>query len=188
MKKLDQLKKLYKQNENGAYIIEVFLDKYIHAFNEWDRAYLEVRDLSPGLIHFLEKCSQDIPFKHDIEIMFAVSERGDLETEKLIIRGIKSGFTYKILKEKDHLSGMVKKILKYFGVSLFFLVTAFSVEPVLPDTLMANTAREGLMIGGWVFLWQAISLFSFNIGSITKKIKEYERFLMSEITFRYEDD
>ncbi|OWZ84623.1 hypothetical protein [Natranaerobius trueperi] len=188
MRKLDQLKNIYRQNEDGAYIIEVFLDRYIHAFNEWDSAYLEVRDLSPGLIHFLERCSHDIPFKYDIEILFTVAEEETIETEKLIIRGVKSYFSYKILKEKENLTNMIRKILKYFGISVFFLIMSFSLEPILPDTLMGNTAREGLMIGGWVFLWQAISLFAFNVSEIKQKINEYKRFLKANIKFRYDPE
>jgi len=188
LQKNNQLKNLYKQNQEGDFVLEAFLDRYIDAFNEWDSAYLEIRDLNPGLLHFLERCSQDIPFKYGIELLFSVSEPREEETEKLIIRGVKANFSYKILREKTDLRLLFRRIKKYFAVAISLLILVFSLDPVMPQTLMARTLKEGMMIGGWVFLWQALSLFSFNRGEIVRKIRHYERFLSSKVSFRYEEE
>ncbi len=184
----NQLKNLYKQNDEGNFILEAFLDRYIDAFNEWDSAYLEIRDLNPGLIHFLERCSKDIPFKYGIELLFTVSEKRKKETEDLISRGVKANFSYKILREKTNLRLLLRRIKKYFAVSITLLLLVFSLDPILPGSLMTRTLKEGMMIGGWVFLWQALSLFSFNRGEIVRQIRHYERFLDSKVSFRYEEE
>ncbi len=184
----EHLKNLYKQNKDGEFIIEVFLDRYIDAFNEWDSAYLEVRDLNPGLIHFLERCSQDIPIRYGIELLFTVSEPKDFETEELIFKGVRANCSYKILRERTNLRLLYRRIKKYFAVSLALLVLVFSLDPILQESLMTRTLKEGMMIGGWVFLWQALSLFSFSRGEIVRKIRHYKRFLESRISFRYEED
>jgi len=188
MRQNEQLKNLYKQNEDGEFVLEAFLDRYVDAFNEWDSAYLEVRDLNPGLIHFLERCSYDIPFKYGIELLFTVSEKREAETEELISRGVRANFSYKILREKTNLRLLIRRIKKYFAVSVTLLFLVFSLDPILPESLMTRTLREGMMIGGWVFLWQALSLFSFNRGDIVRKVRHYERFLESKISFRYEEE
>ncbi len=188
MERHNQLKDLYKQNKDGEFIIEVFLDRYIDAFNEWDSAYLEVRDLNPGLIHFLERCSQDIPFRYGIELLFTVSDPKDNETEELIFRGVRANFSYKILREKTNMRLLYRQIRKYFAVAIILLLLVFSLDPILQESLMTRTLKEGMMIGGWVFLWQALSLFSFNRGGIVRQIRHYKRFLESRISFRYEEE
>jgi hypothetical protein len=45
---------------------------------------------------------------------------------------------------------------------------------------------EGLFIGGWVFLWEAIALFVFKNRDINLQIRRYERFKEAPIKFAYQ--
>ncbi len=186
-KTLEYLKNLYNRNENGDYQIEVFLDKYANAFNEWDSAYLEVRDLNPGLVYFLERCSKDIPFRENVELKFIMHAAPDQSHENLLKKALKANFNYQFLSEKEELKQLYVKILKYFVISMIFLLSTFYLKPTMQYHIISTTLIEGLFIGGWVFLWQAISLFSFEKTGIVNKLKTYKRLLDAGIVFEYHE-
>lgn len=186
MKEFEYLRKVYKENpETGNFVIEVLLETYLYAFNEWDSAYFQRRDLDPDLIRFLESCSSDIPLQYGVELSFSVFSERKEETEKMISNGIKSYFYYSIHSEEVALRDMRAKMAMYVGASISFLVLAFFAGNIPVENVLTITLNEGLYIGGWVFLWEAISLFSFNRSKIYRKIKEYKRFLKAPVYFEY---
>ncbi|MBD2053678.1 hypothetical protein [Leptolyngbya sp. FACHB-60] len=42
---------------------------------------------------------------------------------------------------------------------------------------------EGLFIGGWVFLWEAVSLFFFSNRDLYNRYRTYRRLRNSEVIF-----
>jgi len=44
---------------------------------------------------------------------------------------------------------------------------------------------EGVLIGAWVFMWEAIHLISFQSNEIIGGIRKYHRFLKASIIFTY---
>ncbi|SPF50702.1 conserved hypothetical protein [Candidatus Desulfosporosinus infrequens] len=44
---------------------------------------------------------------------------------------------------------------------------------------------EGLLIGGWVFMWESLHIVSFESQDLLKRNKELARFLKATITFKY---
>lgn len=187
-KNMEYLKEIYSQNENGDFILEVFLDRYTDAFNEWDSAFLDVRDLHPGLVYFLERCSKDIPYNKNIELNFMVSENKDSYNEQVLIKALRANFKYQLLSLQEDLRKLNISIFKYFLISVTLLLLSFALKPDLEFNMLSTTLLEGVIIGGWVFLWQAISLFSFNRPELIEKLKEYNRLLNSKITFSYKSD
>lgn len=184
MKNLEYLNKLYKKNEEGEFIIEVYIDKLLNAFNEWDSSYLEIRELNSSLIYFIERCSNDIPLSQSIELRFIVSQENQ-EQEKVLKEALKANFNYQLHLAKQKLHFLYKKSAKYFAVAILFLLMAFSMKPIFQLNLAGNLLVEGLFIGGWVFLWQSISLFSFESLEVTNKKKIFKRLLNSCVKIEY---
>ncbi len=186
MKESEYLKKVFRENpKTSNLVIEVLLKKCGNAFNEWDSSFVKRRDLDPGLMHYLESCSRDIPFKYGVELSFTVFDERDEEREKMIMEGIVNYFSYSIFSEENLLRDLARKMLVYVAVSISFLVLASFLDSILVINLFTTTLKEGLYIGGWVFLWEAISLLSFNRGKIKGRIKEYRRFLNAPVNFIY---
>lgn len=77
-----------------------------------------------------------------------------------------------------------KKSLIYIMMGLIFL---------LPTVLLKNSdfnlwldmLLQGFFVGGWVFLWEAFSLFFFSSHDLRDKKKRYLRYLDSDIKFKY---
>lgn len=184
MKNIEYLNKLYKKNAKGEFIIEVYIDKLLSAFNEWDSSYLEIRELNSNLIYFIERCSKDIPIGQSIELRFVVSQESE-EQEKVLREALKANFQYQLHLVKQKLDFLYRKSAKYFTIAVIFLVMAFSMKPVFQLNLAGDLLVEGLYIGGWVFLWQSISMFSFESSDVAHKKRIFERLLNSGIVIEY---
>lgn len=71
-------------------------------------------------------------------------------------------------------------------MSFTFLSFAYLLKQHLHMELFKTTVVEGLFIGGWLFLWEAFSLFFFSSQEIRAKLKRYYRFIDGKISFHYE--
>jgi hypothetical protein len=181
------LETIYEEDETtGAYIISVAIDKYTEIFNEWDPAPFRKRALDQDLRYFLEDCSSDIPVKHDVSRHFAVlDETRDPEKETRIKLGLKTYFPFvkKLLKKRIKKS--YETSLLYVLVSFLLLAASFLLRTVLPNGLLFVITVEGLNIGGWVFLWEAISTFIFKNRDAKNKYLQYPRLSHAPILFKY---
>jgi hypothetical protein len=186
MKRVDYLNKLYEKNsETGNYIIEVSLDKYGDLFNEWDNASYKKRDLDPDLSEFLDNCSRDIPLKYGIDICFYLpKEVQNAEKEKIIINRIKTYFSFIVDYESRLLKATYRKISLYIIISFILLSMGYFIT-ASEDNVFWGTLMQGLDVGGWVFLWEAISFFFIKRADNIKRISKYKRFSLAVIFFKY---
>jgi hypothetical protein len=181
------LEKIYERDKaTGAYIISVAIDKYTDIFNEWDPAPFRKRDIDQDLRYFLEDCSSDIPIKNDVTLTFDVlDEARDSEKETRIKSGLKTYFSF----VRNLLERKIKKSyetsLLYVLASFFLLAASFLLRTVTPDGLLFVVTVEGLNIGGWVFLWEAISTFVFKNRDVKSKYLQYRRLSYALVLFNY---
>lgn len=185
----DYFQKIYEKNpETGNYIISVSLDKYTDIFNDWDNAPFRKRDMDPDLAHFLEDCSEDIPIKYKIDIVFYVlKQQRDESIEKILISSFKTYYSFYHTGEVRFLNQTYKKVLHYIAVAFASLTLLSLARSLNSESLFFNTLLEGMEIGAWVFLWEAISIFFFQKGKISDTANKYKRFIESNIYFKYED-
>lgn len=120
-----------------------------------------------------------------MELCFTVVDERDEKREEKIKEGIVNYFSYSIFSEENSLRDLVRKMLVYVAISISFLLLASFLDNILVINLFTTTLKEGLYIGGWVFLWEAISLLSFNRGKIKQRIMDYRRFLHAPVNFVY---
>lgn len=65
---------LYRRNcDTGRIIIDINLGDYLEFFHEWDNSAFRKRDIHPELVQFLDLCSEDIPLRYKLEIVFSIS-------------------------------------------------------------------------------------------------------------------
>src|SRR5512133_1850177 len=180
------LERIYeKDKETGAFIISIALDRYVDVFNELDSAPWRRRDLDHDLRIFLEDCSSDIPLKYDVILQFNVEqERQDPIKEERLKVGLKTYFTFVR-------SGLQKKIRRsnersvVYAVGAFFLLFASYSLAAISSNLLLATLFDVIAIGGWVFLWEAISTFAFQGREALDRYRTYQRFSTAEVRFTY---
>lgn len=160
VRKIDLLKKIYDRNhENGSFLIKVSINRYIDIFNDLDPSPLRKRDLDQDFISYLEDCSSDIPLRYGIELhIFCPAEIRDSVKEDRVRAGIKTYCNLMMLTFKNKLVESYKISAVYMIVFITLMSIAFTIGPKMPVSIITETFLEGVSIGGWVFLWEAIAL------------------------------
>jgi hypothetical protein len=181
------IERIYQRDDDTkAFIISVAIQDYVDIFNELDSAPFRIRDLNHDLRIFLEECSSDIPFKHDITIKFTASrEKQDNEKEEKIKSGLKTYFSNVRNSLKREIRSSYQKSSVYVLAAFFLLLASYSLRPLIFDSIIFTTLVDGVNIGGWVFLWEAISTFTFKSKDIRERYNHYKRFSCAPIRFSY---
>ncbi|AEV29347.1 hypothetical protein SpiGrapes_1537 [Sphaerochaeta pleomorpha str. Grapes] len=186
MKKKLGYESLYRVNPlTNHVIIDIALDYYLEFFHEWDNAAFKKRDMHPDLAKFLDICSSDIPLRRSLDIMFCIKD-GSIDTEKetLIIESFKNYF-----KSQERAEAKKLKRTLLFGSSLFLIAILLLLVYVIDKAqrqsgVLPALFLEGLLIGGWVFMWEALHMFFFESLEPFLRRKEIRRFLQASLLFR----
>ena len=180
------LEKIYERNTlNGNYIIEVALTNFTEIFNDWDHSPYKRKDINPELLAFLKDSIDDIPTKYDVDIGFYLTEETQNEgREDRITSWFKTFYLFYIEIEKSKIRSIINNTAIYIVISIaLFGFSQFNGLRV--NTVINYTLTQIIVVGGWVFMWEAISGLLFNTKVINKLIRNYERLSKAKINFRY---
>jgi hypothetical protein len=188
-KKKSYLKQIYKYDESEkCYVVEVSLETYQELFNEWDAAPTRKKDLNSELIDFIEQAAYEIPMKSKVKISFGIPlDQKDEKLEASSKTAIYHNFKIIIHFINKTLRVNNRKVLTYLSFALSFITLSYLTISFIVDNLGFTIIREGLMIGGWFLMWESFSLFFFDSYEVRNRRKRYQRFLDSDIEFRYID-
>jgi hypothetical protein len=174
-----------KDHETGRYMIEVALRQYEDIFNEWDPSPFRRRDLHPDLTEFLEECSSEISLKHPLSIVFHLStDDHDHTKHEYVTTGLRNHFSFSAHLLRKRLKISHKHSLRNLAIGIAFLLSTTLAQSKISSSLLADVFTQGLFIGGWVFVWEALATVVFADAPIRNKIKEWERFLDAPIIFK----
>jgi hypothetical protein len=184
----DSLDSIYeKDSGNGNYVVEITVETYDDIFKSSGSCILKKKDLNTDVREFIYDCSFDIPLRENIELCFRINgQERDSEREEAIIKGFRNYFNfYKDFYQKL-LGRSYSRIIKYIIASLVLLVCGVLAEENMVDGILSSTIAEGLNIGGWVFLWEAITFLLDGRREIIDEMRKFQRFTRSPIIFSYE--
>jgi hypothetical protein len=175
--------------ETGTTVIDISLDDYMDFFHEWDNASFKKRGMHPELAEFLDRCSEDIPIKKKIEIIFFVeNESKDENKEKLILESYKNHYAFYDRTVKKKIKALFLTAFYMTFISACFIFSHEILSKNLSGTTWTDVFLEGLMVGGWVFLWEAIHFLTFERRDYFHRSKELKRFLQAPIIFNYKEN
>lgn len=186
--KKSYLKSIYKFDElRDTFMLEISIEDYSELFNGWDASPIKKKDIDPELSDYLNTVSSDIPIKENIDIIFIIPKTKKNET--LEHKAQKAFINY--YNANNHflnrlLHSNYKKIFAYILLGFLFITTAYVLKG-LSVTLPFDIIKEGLFIGGWVFLWESFSLFFFVTSESRIKRRQNQRFADTTIRFEYID-
>lgn len=188
MRTIDLLSKIYDRDpETGNFIIKLSINEYTDIFNELDPSPLRRRDVAQPVVDFLDDCSADIPLKYKFELqILCPREIMNEGREHRTMNGLRTFFSYMVLFYKKDLRVLSQKALMYFATSIVLIVVSLYTSARYPSDLFFKTLVEGLSIGGWVFLWEAIVLSFFKSRKIRIKRARYRRLLAAPVSFIYQ--
>lgn len=168
-----------------AYMIEAALDDYADIFNEWDPAPFKRRELDPDLQIYLEGSSNEIAFRYPIEIAFTLPAHKRNEAIEQEVRvGLRNSFNFKLYLLRKEIRTINLLTLRYVLMGFGTLFAAHWLSTPAEAYAVTVVLTEGLFIGGWVFLWEAVSLFFFSNRDIYQRYRTYTRLRDALVIFR----
>ena len=187
MKKSNKYESLYRKNKaTGRVIIDIALDDYLEFFNEWDNSAFKKRDIHGELVEFLDLCSEDIPLRKELEIVFSLSEEEfSPEKEEQIRISYRNYYNSIIRLEKRKTKGYVRNSIFLLLIALTLLTIYGLAIDSENRTIVSRVLHESLLIGGWVFTWEAVHLLFIDIIAPLRRHRELKRLLEAEISFKY---
>lgn len=170
-----------------AYMIEAALDNYADIFNEWDPAPFKRRELNPDLQIYLEGSADEIAFRYPIELIFTLPfHQRDEAIEQDVRMGLRNSFNFKLYLLRKDIKTINLLTLRYVLMGFGTLFVARWLSTPAEAYAITVVLTEGLFIGGWVFLWEAVSLFFFSNRDIHQRYRTYERLRDALVIFREE--
>jgi hypothetical protein len=167
-----------------AYVIEVLLDTYDDVYDEWDPSPFKRRDIEDEFDDFVWDSSQDIPLKHKTKLVLYLPESEKNEQKERILREAYDNFyTFRLIRALKAIKTIQKKILLYLILSVMFLYIGYFYSA--ESGIFMSVLKEGIFIGGWVFLWEVFTLVFITLGESRRDIKHTKRILESKICFVY---
>lgn len=177
---------IYKIDEStNLYMVEVGLDQYSDIFNSWDPAPFKRRELDPDLQVYLEESSNEIPAKYAIELCFTLPQgKRDERIEAETKQGLMNSFMFKryFLKKTIKKTNTQILLCVFLGFVFLWMGTMFSNR--FEGKLLFSLLSDALLIGGWVFLWEAVSLFFFTNRELYERYRLYKRLQGAPVVFR----
>jgi hypothetical protein len=169
----------------NLYMIEIALDNYTDIFNEWDPAPFKRREIDPDLQIYLEGSSNEIPFRHPIELCFTVpQDKWDEQLEQEVRKGLENTFIFKLYLLKRDLRKTNIEMLRNVLLGFLFLWVATVSSKKFEASTLLTILDQGLFIGGWVFLWEAVSLFFFTNQELYHRYRTYKRLQNAPVFFK----
>jgi hypothetical protein len=168
-----------------AYMIEIALDHYTDIFDEWDPAPFKRRSIDPDLELYLEGSSEEIPLRYPVELCFTVlpgSRDEKMEAESR--SGLSNSFVFKMYLLKKELKKTNRQILRWTILGFVFLWLGMILSDKFPYQRLPSLLAEAIIIGGWVFVWEAVSLFFFTDLEIHQRYRTYRRLRNSPVIFQ----
>ncbi len=176
-----------RNKKNGKIKIQVALDVYDDYYHEWDNARYRKRDINPDLYNFIEECFEQIPLKEKIELEFDIAEdTPDSEREKTIKESYSNYFNSELLAQGEGLKSTWFTIAKSIIVAIVLLWGSSVASPLLPENTFTGILIEGMLIGGWVFAWEAIYISAFSLREEKREYKKLMRMKNATVVFTYQ--
>ncbi len=171
----------YDINEDGKSIIKISTNKVEDLYNEFDResSFLK-KDLDEELVEYIIDSVSEIG-KEEFCIKFYFDERVDIKRQNKIKNSIKEYFTYLGELEKRKMSEQIKNSMIFMIIGLVF--TTFALLTGDSENIIVELLSEGMMVAGWVSLWEALATFLIKWLPLTKKLKLFKRVLACDVLF-----
>jgi hypothetical protein len=181
---MDTPKSVYR-TDNGSIVIELVLRNVMQLFNSLDPSPFHEKELDPDAEEYIFNAVLDQPKKIPVKMAIYLPEEAIKDTTReSIILGIHNHFIYKSSVSDRELRRLFERgrlvLVIAMGI-LFMTLLARQALSTLEQDLLVRMAGEGLLIFGWVTLWEPAYIFIYGWWPIVQKRKIYEKITTMEI-------
>ena len=174
----------YDKTANNEIIIKISTNKFENLYEHFDRSSTFLKkDLSKQLVDYIIESVSEISNEKFI-IKFYLEERIEEENILQIEESFDNYFSYLEELEKKKMSEQVKNSLIFMLIGAFFITLSILSEE--NQELIQRIISEGLMVAGWVSMWEAMATILIKWLPLSKKLKLFKKITTSKIEFENE--
>ena len=181
---MDPPKSVYR-TDNGTIVIELVLRNVMQLFNSLDPSPFHEKELDPDAEEYIFNAVVDQPKKIPVKMVIYLPEESITETTReSIILGIHNHFIYKSSVSDRELRRLFERGRIVLLIAMGFLFGSLLGRQYLAtfeQTLPVRMAEEGLLIFGWVTLWEPVYIFIYGWWPIVKKRRIYAAITTMEV-------
>lgn len=176
---------LYREHA-GKLVIEIKLNSLMQLFDSFDPAPFHEKELDPDAEVYIYNAVDEFPLKKPLEIMIHLPlvEVG-AETEDSLKKAIKNHFSYKRLLTEIELRRLLyqgRRNLIIAFVFLFLCLLTIRLLSTLEESVIKTLFSEGLLIIGWVAMWEPINTFLYGWWPIVHKRNIYQKIIDMDVS------
>ncbi|AXX84448.1 hypothetical protein CRU86_01040 [Aliarcobacter skirrowii] len=159
----------YDKDENGNLIIKIYTTKIEDLYEDYDKKSTFIKkDLKEDLENYLEESVAEIADNSFI-INFNFDEKSGVETQNRLKVSIKEYFEYLQFLEKNKMRDNLRNSLIF--ISLGVVLIAISLIIPAQEKFILKILTEGVTVGAWVCLWEAMAIILVNWLPLKKRLK-----------------
>lgn len=175
---------LYRQHE-GKIVIELELNSLMQLFDSFDPAPFHEKDLDPDAEEYIYNAVDEFPLKKPLEIMiYLPPDEVSKEIEINLKKAIRNHFSYKKLLTEIELRRLLQQGRKNLIIALAFLFLCLLTIRLLSsfeENLLNTLLSEGLLIIGWVAMWEPVHIFLYGWWPIVHKRNIYQKIIDMDV-------
>lgn len=150
-------------------------------FDSFDPAPFHERDLDLDAEEYIYNAIDEFPLNKSLEIMIYIPpSEFSPDIERDLIRAIRNHFSYKKLLADLELRRLLYRGRINFAIALIFLFLCLLTIRLLStfqESLLNTLFSEGLLIIGWVAMWEPIHIFLYGWWPIIHKRNIYQKII-----------
>jgi len=175
--------------EDGHYLVELRLNEIRRLFNSLDPAPFIEKDLDSDAENYMVDTVQDFPLATPLKLVIYLPEdQCHSESAASIPGAIRNYFSYRAHQADMKLRFILLQGRTALMIGLLFLITCLFVREMIISTVTAglirDIAEEGLLICGWVAMWQPIQIYLYDWWPIRRMRHTYEKIKAMPIDIR----
>lgn len=171
----------YDRTADNEIIINVSTDRFENLYDNFDMnsSFLK-KDLSQQLVDYIIESINEISNEKFI-IKFYFKEKIGQDDILQIKKSFDSYFKYLEELEKKKMKEQIKNSLIFMIIGIFFI--ALSIFTETNQEITYRIISEGLMVAGWVSMWEAMATILIKWLPLSKKLKLFKRIVAAKIEF-----
>jgi hypothetical protein len=178
---------LYREHA-GRPVIELELKSLLQLFDSFDPAPFHEKELNLDAEEYLYNAVDEFPLGKPLEIMIHLPpSEVSTEIEADLKDAIKYHFSYKKLLSDIELKRLLHQGRRNFIIALtflFFCLLMIRLLSTFEESLVNNLLSEGLLIIGWVAMWEPVHVFLYGWWPIVHKRNIYEKIIHMDVYIR----
>ena len=160
--------------------IEIHAPALDRLFNPMDPSPLNARDLAPGAAEFIVGWASEVPRDARLSLVVYIDRPEDAAASAAILQeAIGRSFARESEASRRRLRQLFHRGRISLVIAVAFLGTMIAVGDLAVAALqghrIAEIAREGFLIGGWVAMWRPLEIFLYDWWPIRAEARLYDR-------------